>query len=109
MHCQVMRYDLVPRFSTAAVEAMQQELLEIDYKGLLHEDLMEHEVSSKQDTCHITRVAMSTHTPPVVQPSAWHTAWLHLSSVSCQANSAPATARCAATICCAAAGVPCDP
>ncbi len=43
---QVMRYDLVPRFSTAAVEAMQQELLEIDYKGLLHEDLMEHEVST---------------------------------------------------------------
>jgi hypothetical protein len=42
---QVMRYDLVPRFSTAAVEAMQQELLEIDYKGLLHDDLMEHEVS----------------------------------------------------------------
>lgn len=41
---QVMRNDLVPRFSTAAVEAMQQELLEIDYKGLLHEDLMEHEV-----------------------------------------------------------------
>jgi hypothetical protein len=39
-----MRNDLVPRFSTAAVEAMQQELLEIDYKGLLHEDLMEHEV-----------------------------------------------------------------
>lgn len=40
-----MRNDLVPRFSTAAVEAMQQELLEIDYKGLLHDDLMEHEVS----------------------------------------------------------------
>lgn len=39
-----MRYDLVPRFSTAAVELMQQELLEIDYKGLLHDDLMEHEV-----------------------------------------------------------------
>jgi hypothetical protein len=41
---QVMRNDLVPRFSTAAVEAMQQELLEIDYKGLMHDDLMEHEV-----------------------------------------------------------------
>lgn len=40
----VMRYDLVPRFSTAAVELMQEELLEIDYKGLLHDDLMEHEV-----------------------------------------------------------------
>jgi hypothetical protein len=39
-----MRNDLVPRFSTAAVEAMQQELLEIDYKGLMHDDLMEHEV-----------------------------------------------------------------
>jgi hypothetical protein len=42
---QVMRYDLVPRFSTAAVEEMQKELLEIDYKGLLHDDLMEHEAS----------------------------------------------------------------
>lgn len=41
---QVMRNDLVPRFSTAAVEAMQKELLEIDYKELLHDDLMEHEV-----------------------------------------------------------------
>lgn len=39
-----MRYDLVPRFSTAAVEAMQEELMEIDYKGLLHDDLMQHEV-----------------------------------------------------------------
>jgi uncharacterized protein YfdQ (DUF2303 family) len=27
------------------VEALQRELLAIDYKGLLHEDLMEHEVS----------------------------------------------------------------
>lgn len=39
-----MRNDLVPRFSTAAVELMQQELLEIDYRGLVHDDLMEHEV-----------------------------------------------------------------
>jgi hypothetical protein len=39
-----MRNDLVPRFSTAAVEAMQQELMEIDYKNLAHQDLMEHEV-----------------------------------------------------------------
>jgi hypothetical protein len=28
------------------VEALQRELLAIDYKGLLHEDLMEHEVRS---------------------------------------------------------------
>ncbi|WIA15373.1 hypothetical protein OEZ85_002036 [Tetradesmus obliquus] len=40
----VMRYDLVPRFSTGQVEALQRELLAIDYKGLLHEDLLEHEV-----------------------------------------------------------------
>uniref|UniRef100_A0A383VYZ4 Fungal lipase-type domain-containing protein n=1 Tax=Tetradesmus obliquus TaxID=3088 RepID=A0A383VYZ4_TETOB len=40
----VMRYDLVPRFSTSQVEALQRELLAIDYKGLLHEDLLEHEV-----------------------------------------------------------------
>lgn len=41
----VMRYDLVPRFSAAHVGALQRELLAIDYKGLLHDDLMEHEVS----------------------------------------------------------------
>jgi hypothetical protein len=40
----VMRNDLVPRFTASAVDAMQQELLELAYKGLLHEDLMEHEV-----------------------------------------------------------------
>lgn len=43
-----MRYDLVPRFSTAAVGEMQKELLGIDYKGLLHDDLMEHEVRGRQ-------------------------------------------------------------
>ncbi|KAI8477317.1 MAG: hypothetical protein J3K34DRAFT_108965 [Monoraphidium minutum] len=36
----VMRYDLVPRFSTASMEQLKGELLQIDYKGLLSEDLM---------------------------------------------------------------------
>jgi hypothetical protein len=63
-----MRYDLVPRFSTAAVEAMQEELLEIDYKALLHEDLLEHEVRGRVCTpvsCNACQrcVILSAHGP----------------------------------------------
>ncbi|KIZ01748.1 hypothetical protein MNEG_6210 [Monoraphidium neglectum] len=39
----VMRYDLVPRFSTASVEELKEEVLQIDYKGLLSEDVMGNE------------------------------------------------------------------
>lgn len=34
----------VPRFSTASVEQLKQELLQVDYKSLLTEDLMANEV-----------------------------------------------------------------
>ncbi|KAI8475794.1 MAG: hypothetical protein J3K34DRAFT_30282 [Monoraphidium minutum] len=39
----VMRYDLVPRFSAHSVEALKAELLSVDYKSLLTEDLMAHD------------------------------------------------------------------
>jgi predicted alpha/beta hydrolase len=43
----VMRYDLVPRFSTASVVALKEELLATQYKELLLEDLAAWEVCGR--------------------------------------------------------------
>lgn len=43
----VMRYDLVPRFSASSVEGLKQELLGVDYKGLLSEDVLGSETVRK--------------------------------------------------------------
>jgi len=43
---QVMRYDLVPRFSPNYMEGLKDELMAIDYKALMTEDLMANPVSA---------------------------------------------------------------